>query len=99
MSFTTFIEAPFIANYRHCSGGDVQVLGIGSPYGNPRNRQVIFWNREKELFIMPLEDFMRDLPNGVRKFRPLNDAFELLQMIQVAPIKGQVGPRKNWDNS
>ena len=99
MSFTTFIDAPFLPTHRHASGGDIQVLGIGSPYSNPRARQVIFWNKEKELFLMPLEEFVRDLPNGVRKFRPLNDAFELLQMIAVPPIKGYVGDKKQWDNS
>lgn len=90
MSAATWIDLPFVATHRHHTGGDIQVLGIASPLENPRYRQVIMWNSNKELYTVPLVEFVRDLPHGQRRFIPLRDSFDLLQFIQVPPIKGDI---------
>ena len=86
MSNVTFIEAPFVATHEHATGGRVQVLAIGSPISNPNNRQVVYWNSDKEVFFVALPDFVGNMPDGKRRFRPLNEGFELLAMIQAPTI-------------
>lgn len=92
MSAVTFIEAPFIPTHRAYSDGEIQVLGIASPVGRPHPmfRQVFFWNKGRELMFLPLEEFVKMLPNGQLRFRPIRDEFDLLMMIQVPPLKGRV---------
>lgn len=96
MSAVTFIDAPFLATHRSFSGGDIQVLGIGTSIHERQNvRQVMYWNRDRELFMMPLEEFMRDLPDGRRRFLPLTPATDLLSMIN-APIPRMKGVAPSW---
>lgn len=86
----TFIETPFIATHTHYTGGDVMIIGIGSPMVAPQNRQVVFMNSNRELFFTPLEVFVAKLPNGFPRFRPKSDAVDLIRMVDSPTIKGNV---------
>lgn len=90
MSGETFIEFPFIPTHEAAVGGRIQIIGIGSPISNPRNRQVIFCNGLREMMFLSLAEFVSTLPDGRRRFFPLNDSMDLLTLLAVPQLKGHV---------